>query len=39
MNFQNQSKNPNAFPNVSQSDKTMAMLIWILNMEQSVTTY
>lgn len=32
MNFQNQSKNPNAFPNVSQSDKTMAMLIWILNI-------
>ncbi|MBM2659155.1 DUF4870 domain-containing protein [Staphylococcus pseudoxylosus] len=32
MNFQNQSKNPHAFPNVSQNDKTMAMLIWILNI-------
>ncbi|SCS69070.1 DUF4870 domain-containing protein [Staphylococcus caeli] len=32
MNFLNQSKDPNAFPNVSQNDKTMAMLIWILNI-------
>lgn len=32
MNLQNQSKNPHAFPNVSQNDKTIAMLIWILTI-------
>ncbi|KIX91485.1 hypothetical protein TP70_02085 [Staphylococcus microti] len=32
MNLQNQSKNPNAFPNVSQNEKTMAMLLWGLNI-------
>lgn len=31
MNFQNNSKNPHAFPNVTSEEKNMAMLIWILN--------
>ncbi|MEX6085721.1 DUF4870 domain-containing protein [Staphylococcus sp. IVB6227] len=30
MNLQNQSKNPNAFKNVNQNEKTMAMIMWIL---------
>lgn len=30
MNLQNQSKYPNAYPNVTQNEKTMAMLMWIL---------
>ncbi|PTE66937.1 DUF4870 domain-containing protein, partial [Staphylococcus devriesei] len=30
MNLQNQSKNPQAFQNVSQNEKSMAMLMWIL---------
>jgi uncharacterized Tic20 family protein len=32
MNLQNQSKNPQLFRNVSQSEKSMGMLIWILNI-------
>ncbi|MBO1198287.1 DUF4870 domain-containing protein [Staphylococcus simiae] len=32
MNFQNQSKNPNAFQYVSQNEKNMAMLIWLLSI-------
>ncbi|RIN85508.1 DUF4870 domain-containing protein [Mammaliicoccus sciuri] len=31
MNFQNQSKNQNAFQNVSQNERTLALLIWLLN--------
>ncbi|PNZ69514.1 DUF4870 domain-containing protein [Staphylococcus croceilyticus] len=32
MNLQNQSKNPHAFGEVSQNDRNMAMLIWILSL-------
>ncbi|MCD9067465.1 DUF4870 domain-containing protein [Staphylococcus pasteuri] len=32
MNLQNQSKNPNQFLPIKQEEKTMAMLIWILNI-------
>ena len=32
MNLINQSKNPNAFPEVTQEEKTLGMLIWILNI-------
>ncbi|MBF2782338.1 MULTISPECIES: DUF4870 domain-containing protein [Staphylococcus] len=32
MNLQNQSKNPQAFSDVSQNEKSMAMLLWILNI-------
>lgn len=32
MNLTNQSKNPNAFPEVTQEEKTLGMLIWILNI-------
>lgn len=31
MNLLNQSKDPNAFSNLSQDEKTMSMLMWILN--------
>ncbi|HAL09595.1 MAG TPA: DUF4870 domain-containing protein [Staphylococcus sp.] len=31
MNFQNQSKNPNSFEHVSQNERTLALLIWLLN--------
>lgn len=32
MDFVNDSKNPQAFHDVPQNDRTMAMLIWILNL-------
>ena len=32
MNLQNQSRNPHAFQNVTQNEKSMAMLLWILNI-------
>ena len=32
MNLQNQSKNPHAFGQVSQNEKTMTMLIWITSI-------
>ncbi|RZI00147.1 DUF4870 domain-containing protein [Staphylococcus condimenti] len=32
MDFVNDSKNPQAFHDVPQNDRTMAMLIWILNI-------
>lgn len=32
MNLKNQSKNPNQFLPVKQDEKTMAMLMWILNI-------
>lgn len=30
MNYLNQSKNPNMFPNVSKTDRNLAMLLWVL---------
>ena len=35
MDFVNDSKNPQKFHEVPQSDRTMAMLIWILNLVTS----
>lgn len=32
INLTNQSKNPNAFPEVTQEEKTLGMLIWILHI-------
>lgn len=32
MNLQNQSKHPHAFTNVSQNEKTMGMLMWLLSL-------
>ena len=32
MNLRNQSKHPHAFTNVSQNEKTMGMLMWLLSL-------
>ena len=32
MNLHNQSKHPHAFTNVSQNEKTMGMLMWLLSL-------